>query len=73
MFSMMSSLSPPMAVAEAAQSAMMTTATPWGFRAADAVEAVIQKIVSRSPLTFVNPRLGTVLRTIAGRYHGHPS
>ena len=73
MFSMMSSLSPPMAVVEAAQTAMTTTATPWAFRAADAVEAVIQKIVSQSPLTFINPHLGTVLRTIAGRYHGHPS
>ena len=62
-----------MAVAEAARSVMVTTATTWGFRAADAVEAVIHKIVSRSPLTFVNPHLGTVLRVIAGRSHGHPA
>ena len=62
-----------MAVAEAAQAAMTTTSTTWGFKAADAVEAVIQKLVARSPLTFVNPRLGIVLRTIAGRSHSRPS
>ena len=64
MFRLMSNPSSPMAFTEVAQAAMTITSTTWSFEAAVAMEAVIQQIVSRSPLTFANPHLGMVLRMV---------
>ena len=48
----MAEMKPPETVAAAALTAMQMTADAWGFQAPDAVEAVMLKIVSRTPLTF---------------------
>ena len=68
----MGRLNSPVIVASAAATAMQLTAKTWDFKTPDTVEAVMLKIESRSPLTFTNPHLGTVLRVIAGSSTEHP-
>ena len=41
------------------------TAAAWEFEEQDAVEAVIIKIENRSPLTFSNPAIGTLVRYLS--------
>ena len=55
----------PEKVQHAAITAMSMTAAAWEFDAQDAVEAVIIKIESRSPLTFGNPAIGTIVRYLS--------
>ena len=65
MFSAMSHVSPPAVAQQAAEAAMQKTAEYWSFRPEHAMEAVIDKCTKRLPLTFTNPALGIVLRTVA--------
>ena len=55
----------PEAVQQAANTAMSMTATAWEFEEQDAVEAVIIKIENRTPLTFRNPAIGTLVRYLS--------
>ena len=60
----MAGLKAPGIVAEAALTAMRMAAGTWGFEAPEAVEAVMLKIVSRTPLPFINPQLWLLLSII---------
>ena len=40
------------------------TASAWGFASQDAVEAVLMKVERRTPLTFAQPQLGVILRSV---------
>ena len=56
----------------AADAALTLTSQVWHFEPSDAIEAVITKIVQRSPLTFARPEIGTMLRymtTSARQWH----
>ena len=64
-------LSAPGRVAEAALTAMQMTAKTWGFDTPEAVEAVMLKIVSRTPLTFINPHVWLLLSIIRGSSPDH--
>ena len=44
---------------------VLDTAQTWAFEAGDSIEAVIIKIVRRTPLTFTNPSLGLLMRCAA--------
>ena len=64
-------LKAPGIVAEAALTAMRMTAGTWGFDAPEAVEAVMLKIVSQTPLSFINPHLWLLLSIIRGSSPDH--
>ena len=64
-------LEAPGIVAAAALTAMQMIARTWGFEAPEAVEAVMLKIVSRTPLTFINPHLWLLLSIIRGSSPDH--
>ena len=72
----MARLDTPATVARAATDAMQLTAKAWNFETSDAVEAVMMKVESRSPLTFSpwtlgRPQRGIALRVIAGSLMKH--
>ena len=52
----------PSFVQNQANKALLNTAETWSFEASDSIEAVIAKIVHRTPLTFTNPSLGLLIR-----------
>ena len=62
----MTNVCAPEVVQAAANTALQETAKNRSFRAhvQDAAEAVVMKIEQRSPLTFVNPALGTGLQAV---------
>ena len=55
----------PSVVQGRADKALLNTAETWSFEAGDSIEAVITKIVRRTPLTFTNPSLGLLIRCAA--------
>ena len=72
----MARLDSPATVASAVAAAIQLPARVWNFEAPDAVEAVMLKVESRSPLTFSplmlgKPRRGMALRAIAGSLMKH--
>ena len=67
----MAGVEAPRVVAAAALAAMQMTARAWGFEAPAAVEAVMLKIISRPPLTFINPHVWLLLSIIRGSSPDH--
>ena len=55
----------PLVVQGQADKALLNTAETWSFEAGDCIEAVITRIVRRTPLTFTNPPLGLLIRCAA--------